>query len=69
MSKRRTDAELRTIANEVLTDLQRIVIYHWLDGWSIRRIAIAMNRSEATIRGHRDAALRRLKPYIRKDAA
>lgn len=66
---RRTEAELWAIADQVLTDLQRTVLRHWLNGWSIRRIAIAMNRSEATIRGHRDAALRHMKPYLRKDAA
>ena len=69
MTKPKSEAELWAIAERELTALQLKVLRHWLDGHSIRKIAIAMHRSEATIRGHRDRALQRMKPYLRKDAA
>ena len=69
MTHRRTEAELLEIAERELTAKQLRVLLLWLDGHSTRRIATALDLHEATIRGHRDAALRRLKPYLRKDAA
>ena len=65
----RTEAELLAIAEQILTTKQLRVLRHWLDGHSIRRIATALHLHEATVRGHRDAALRKMKPYLRKDKA
>lgn len=69
MSRHRTEAELLAIAEQELTSKQLRVLRYWLAGHSTRRIALALDVSEATVRGHRDAAFRKMKPYLRKDAA
>lgn len=40
-----------------------------IDGHPIRTVARAENLAPATIRGHIDAGLKKLKPYMRKEAA
>lgn len=65
----RTEAELWAIAQDILTDKQLKVLRYWLDGHSTRKIATALELHEATVRGHLNAALRRMKPHLRKDAA
>lgn len=65
---RRTD-ELLQIAETVCTPKQVRVLRYWLNGHSNRRIGIALGIHEATVRGHLNAALTRMKPYLRKDAA
>lgn len=57
-----------------LTNRQAQVLNDWINHNSIRRIALALNISEATTRGHLDAAIHKLKPHIeaerrRKDEA
>lgn len=64
--------DVRATAEQALTPLQLQVLQHRLDGHSWRTIARALNRNEATIRGHHRAALDRLAPHIdqlRKAAA
>lgn len=65
----KTEAELWEIANQVLTQKQLRVLKYWVDGHSIRTIATALDLHESTIRGHLTAALRNMKPHLRKDAA
>jgi DNA-binding CsgD family transcriptional regulator len=65
----RREQELWAIAEEILTVKQLTVLRHWLDGHSIRHIAITLGLAEATVRGHRDRALQLMKPYLRKDVA
>ena len=64
----RTD-QLLQIANEVCTPKQVRVLTYWLNGHSNRKIAYALGIHEATVRGHLNAALLRMKPHLRKDAA
>lgn len=55
-----------------LTERQARVLNDWINHRSMRRIALALGISEATARGHFDAAIRKIRPYIeaeRKDAA
>lgn len=53
-----------------LTSLQRYYIQLCIiDGHPIRTVARAHNTSPATVRGHIDAGLRKLKPHMRKEAA
>lgn len=58
-----------------LTERQTTILNLWLNNHSLRRIALALGISEATARGHLDAALRKLKPHMpqqprqRKEAA
>lgn len=47
-----------------LTDKQALVLNHWLNGHSIRRIALAHQWSESNARHHLDAAIRKIKPHM-----
>jgi DNA-binding CsgD family transcriptional regulator len=66
---RRSEDELMAIAKDVLTEKQLKVLGYWAAGHSTRRIALALDIHEATVRGHLAAAFRRMKPHLRKDAA
>lgn len=53
-----------------LTPKQKRVLDLWLDGHSIRRIALAHGWSESNARHHLDAAIRKIRPHMpRKEAA
>lgn len=63
------NTDLHALAQQHLTERQRRVLIARLNGHTYRRIADAYNIHEATARGHYQAALRRLEPHLRKDAA
>jgi len=53
-----------------LTERQALVLNHWLNGHSLRRIALAHGWSESNARHHLDAAIRKIRPHMpRKDEA
>lgn len=61
---------LRTIAERDLTRKQLDVLKLTLAGWGTRRIANYLGVAEPTARAHRDAAYRKLAPYLdQKEAA
>lgn len=47
-----------------LTQKQALVLNAWMNGHSIRRIALAHGWSESNARGHLDAAIRKIKPHM-----
>lgn len=51
-------------ADGVLTPKQRAVVQARLNGHSWQRIAMSQDVDEATVRGHWNRALRRLKPHL-----
>jgi Sigma-70, region 4. len=58
----------RDLATKHLTDKQRTVLRHKINGHSFRQIAVHMNIHEATVRGHYDAARRRMRKAIQEAA-
>lgn len=60
---------VRVAAERELTRKQLDVLKLWANGYSDDFIADAMGRSRTTIREHRKAALRKLKPYMEEAAA
>lgn len=52
-----------------LTERQALVLELYLRHHSIRRIARALDIHESTARGHLDAAITKIRPHIREDAA
>jgi DNA-binding CsgD family transcriptional regulator len=53
-----------------LTPKQKLVLDLWLNGHSLRRIALAHGWSESNARHHLDAAIRKIRPHMpRKDEA
>lgn len=55
------------IAKANLTAKQALVLNAYLNGHSIRRIALANGWSEANARGHLDAAIRKIRPHMPKE--
>lgn len=61
--------DLQALAESVLTAKQLEVFKLRLrDDMSYRDIGIALNIHEATVRGHYQAALRRLEPHLKEAA-
>lgn len=61
---------LEAIHRADLTDLQRrYVTLCVIQGHSIRTAALAHDVSPSTVRGHIDAGLKKLKPYMNQEAA
>lgn len=60
--------EVRTAAERVLTRRQLTVLQAVLKGMSYREIGLALGIHEATVRGHYDAAKRKLEPYMTEAA-
>lgn len=61
---------LEAIQKAQLTELQeRYITLCIIEGHPIRTVARAHDIAPSTIRGHIDAGLRKLKPYMREDAA
>ncbi len=52
-----------------LTDRQATVLDLYLRHHSMRRIGLALDITEATARGHLDAALRKIRPHLKDEAA
>ncbi len=59
----------QAIKDAELTERQARVLDMWLNRTSMRRIALALGISEATARGHFDAAIRKIRPHLGKEAA
>lgn len=60
---------IKQTAEAELTRKQLDVLKLTLAGWGTRRIANYLGVAEPTARAHRDAAYRKLAPYIEKEAA
>ena len=68
MSWQHIPHETRELYARLLTPIQLEVVRHKANGHSYRTIARAMNRDEATIRGHHRRAVERIRRH-RKEAA
>lgn len=49
-----------------LTGRQHRILNLWLAGHSSRRIGLALGISESTVRGHLDAAIRKIRPHMKE---
>ena len=63
------DPRITDLAAQVLTERQRRILEYRLAGHSWRTIGRALHISEATARGHHEAALRRLHQAQQENAA
>lgn len=64
MSYATLDPKIRTIAERELTAKQLAVVQARVNGHPWQRIALNMDLDEATVRGHWNRALRRLKSHL-----
>jgi DNA-binding NarL/FixJ family response regulator len=64
-----TEPDLHQLITTHLTPKQAQVFRDRLNGHPFTRIGHAYGITEATARGHYQAALRKLEPHLRKDAA
>lgn len=61
-------ADVRQVAERELTRKQLDVLKLWCNGYGVERIAMALDVSRSTARGHLRRALQKIKPYMEEAA-